>query len=461
MQFEEWIHWNDGQFLQPHHFQYQQRQNMALWQNNRFLSCPYPWGLIEFEVDEDSLAAGRVVVKRFSAVLGDGTSLSMPGNCLLQPLDLLETLKKNPNEITVYLALPHWSEFEANLVESDSPQQSGPPERRRYIPQKKRLRDENTGSNEITLITRRLNARLSADPEDGKDAQIMPVLKLNVLSHDKTERALEINDKYFPPAIILDPASSLYGILQGLLADIRRCRDKALDILTSLNFKNDNMSGYNAYTVLRLKTLNVYEQRISSLLASGNLNPYSMYLELTSLLCELIAYDPINSIRSIKRYDHDDSAPAFLEIIKDIRSFILKEGSIDFICLAFKPIDNGRYLYTPIKPEEVFRTKSAYLALSSGGEKEAVIKAVEEGDTFKLINPQSKQLRIRGIKLAEEAYPPRFLPVLAKTLWFKLDLAESSRTWREITDEGGMVVDYVPGIFPGLELSLYLSLGDA
>jgi len=454
MLFEELLHWNDGQFLQPHHFQYFQRQNMAFLHSDRLLSSPYPWGLFDCEVDDDSLAAGRVVVKRFSAIMEDGTPLSMPGNCLLPPLDLAETLKKNPNEITIYLALPHWSEFEANLAAEDDSAQ------RRFTAQKKKLRDENTGDNEITLITRRLNVRLTADPQDGKDAQILPILKLNVLSHDKTARALEINDKYFPPYIILSAKSALYGILQGLLADLRRCRDKAVDILTGLNFKNEDLSGYNAYTVLRLKTMNVYEQRFSALFAAGNVTPFALYLELSSLLCELMAYDPLNSIRGIKRYDHDDSAPAFLEIIKDIRSFILREGSADFIRLDFKPIEDGRYLHCPIKHEEVFRTENAYLALQSGGAKDAVIKAVEEGDTFKLINPQSKRLRIRGVKLTEEPYPPRFLPVVPNTLWFKLDLKESSRVWREITDEGGMVVDFVAGIFPGLELSLYLTLGD-
>ena len=453
MQFEELLHWNDGQFLQPHHFQYLQRQNMALLQSNRVLSSPYPWGLIDFEVDDDSLAAGRVVVKRFSAIMGDGAPLSMPGNCLLSPLDLGETLKGGASEITVYLALPHWSEFEANLAEEGA-------ERRRFGPQRKQVRDENTGDNGITVVTRRLNARLTADSGDGKDAALMPVLKLNVLSHDKAERALEVNDKYFPPYILLSAESTLYGILQGLLADLRRCRDKALDILTGLNFKNEQLSGYNAYTVLRLKTLSVYEQRISSLMASGNTSPFDIYLELSSLLLELAAYDPINSIRGIRRYDHDDSAPIFLELIKDIRSFILREGSVDYIRLDFKPLEEGRYLYTAIKPEEIFRTESAYLALKSSGEKDAAVKAVEEGDTFKLINPQSKQLRIRGIKLSEEPYPPRFLPVLPNTLWFKLDLGESSRVWREITDEGGMVVDYVASIFPGLELSLYLKVGD-
>ncbi len=455
MRFEELLHWIDGQFLQPHHFQYFQRQNLAFMQNNRVLSIPYPWGLIDFEVDEDSLAAGRLVVRRFSAIMGDGTALSMPGNCLLSPLDLTETLKANPNEITVYIALPHWSEFEANMAEDGVSA-----ERRRFLPQKKQLRDENTGDNEIILITRRLNAWLTTDLADNKDAVIMPVLKLNVLSHDKEERALEINEKYFPPYIIFSAEGALYGIIQGLLADLRRCRNKAIDILTGLNYKNDDLSGRNAYTVLRLKTLNLYEQRITSLTASGSISPYHLYLELSSLLSELMAYDPVNSIQGIKPYNHDDCAPVFLEIIKDIRSFILREGSVDFVRLDFKPIEEGKYLYCPIKPQEVFRTESAYLALQCSGQRDAVVKAVEEGDTFKLINPQSKHLRIRGIKLNEEHYPPRFLPVIPNTRWFKLDLEESSSVWREITDEKGMVVDYVAGIFPGLELSLYLALGD-
>ncbi|MDR2500786.1 MAG: type VI secretion system baseplate subunit TssK [Treponema sp.] len=454
MRFEESPHWNDGQFLQPHHFQYFQRQNREDLKNNRAFSCAYPWGLIDFEIDGDALAAARVAVKRFSAVLGDGTPLSMPGNCQLGVLDLREALERHPGAILVYVALPLWSEFEANLAESP-----GGPEKRRYVSQKKRLRDENSGDNEITLITRRMNARLTTGLDDNKNMQLLPVLKLSVLSHDKAQTALERDDRYFPPFLILTADSPLFGIIQGLIADIRRCRDKALDILTTGNFKNEDLAGYNAYTVLRLKTLNVYEQRLAALLAAGNVSPFDMYLELTSLLAELMAYDPVNSVREIQRYNHEDSAPQFLEIIKDIRSFILQEGGADYIRLDFKSAEDGRCLYTPVRPEELFRAEKAYLALKSGGNKDAAVKAVEEGDTFKLINPQAKQLRIRGVKLTEEPYPPRFLPVLADTLWFKLDIAESARVWREITEEQGMIVDYVPGLFPSLELSLYLAVG--
>ncbi|MDR2521316.1 MAG: type VI secretion system baseplate subunit TssK, partial [Spirochaetaceae bacterium] len=104
-------------------------------------------------------------------------------------------------------------------------------------------------------------------------------------------------------------------------------------------------------------------------------------------------------------------------------------------------------------------TQNAYLALKCGGGRDEVVQAVEEGDTFKMINPQSKQMRIRGVRLTKAPYPPRYLPVLEKTFWFKLDLEESGRVWQEITEEQGIAVDYVPDIFPALELSLYLITG--
>ncbi|MDR0554227.1 MAG: type VI secretion system baseplate subunit TssK, partial [Treponema sp.] len=304
MRFEQLLHWNDGQFLQPHHFQYFQRQIMDYLSGGRAFSLPYPWGLVDFEIDGDALAGARVVVKRFSAIMKDGTAISMPGNCLLSPLDLGEILDKNPAEITVYAALPLWSELQANLVENTTA-----PENRRFIPHKQRARDENSGDNEITLITRLMNARLTTDFDDNKDMTLLPLARLSVLSHDKTRRALEVNENFFPPSITLGSGSPLRGLIEGLIADIRRCRDKAQDDLVSLNFKNEQLSGYNAYTVLRLKTLNVYEQRLSSLLGAGNVPPFDLYLELTSLLSELMAYDPVNSVREIRRYDHDDSAP--------------------------------------------------------------------------------------------------------------------------------------------------------
>ena len=460
MKYDELLHWSDGQFLQPHHFQYFQQQIGAYIRQNRAFSLPYPYGLMDFELDLDALSGSRVVVKRFSALMPSGQELSMPGNCVLPPLDLAPILEQNPNELTISIALPRWSEFDANLVEDDNPA-----EKRRYLPQKKRLRDENSGDNEITLVTRRLNIRLTTNLDDNKDMELLLLMKLSVLSHDRSVNALAINEKYIPPFLQITQDNPLIGIITGLLVDVRRCRDKALDVLSSSRAVSEaDASGEAASVDLsgiqRFRILNIYEIRLSALLETGQISPYAFYLELITFLAELMAMDPANSIDGIPRYTHEDSGPQFNTVIKDIRSFLLAGGSADYRRLDFSPIENGAYLFTRIRVEDLLGMEKVYLAVKSSAEPGAVISALETGDTFKLINPASKTMRVRGIRLTAERYPPRYLPILKDTLWFNLNLKESSTVWREIREEQGMIIDYAPNLFPSLEVTLYITLGN-
>jgi type VI secretion system ImpJ/VasE family protein len=450
MRFEELLHWNDGQFLQPHHFQYLQRVNSDYIRLNRRFSLSYPYGLIDFELETDALSGVRVSVKRLSAVMSDGLELSMPGNCTLSPLDLSAALEENPNEITVYLAVPHWSEYEANLAEG-----TGNAGKRLFLSQKRRVREENSGDNEIALITRKINARLVTNFDNSTDMQTLPILKLNVTSHGVTEGAVALNEKYIPPFMMLSADCPLLNMVNNLLADMRRCRDKAIDTLTAERFGPEQFTGTNAYTALRLRTLNLYDIRLVSLLVPGQRSPFDLYLELASLLAELMSFDPVNSIREIRRYAHEDLGPVFTELLKDIRSFILASGGVGYIKLDFSLIDGG-YLFAPIRTEDISSVQEAYLAVYAEAEERTVIKALEAGDTFKLISPGSKNVRARGIKLGETPYPPRFLPVLRGTIWFRLELDESARVWREVCEERGMLIDYAAGLFPGLEAALYV-----
>jgi predicted component of type VI protein secretion system len=122
MRFDQFLHWNSGQFLQPHHFQYFQRVGAQYNRLNRHFSLPYADGLIDFELDAEALNGARVVVKHFSAIMNDGLELSEPGNCILKPLDLAEALKSYPAELVISIAVPYWSELEANLTDDSRPE---------------------------------------------------------------------------------------------------------------------------------------------------------------------------------------------------------------------------------------------------------------------------------------------------------------------------------------------------
>jgi type VI secretion system ImpJ/VasE family protein len=457
MRFEELLHWNDGQFLQPHHFQYQQRIIADYARLNRSLLLPYSYGLMDFQLDLDALGGGQVSVKRFSAVMGNGLELSMPGNCVLKPLDLSEALTKNPSSLRIYVAVSHWAEFEANLADEGASQ-----EKKLYLPQKKRVRDENSGDNEITLITRRINARLVSDQDDTKDMQLLPVLRLNVLTQDTSQEQVKADDKFIPPFLKLTADNPLFNMALALLADVRRCREKQQATLTEASPREDAFSRSDALedarSLLLLRTLNYYHLRLGSLLQDGFITPFALYLELAAFLSELMGINPSTGIREIRRYNHDDCLPVFTELFKDIRSFIRSEGGAGYVRLNFTPMERGAYLYTPIKTEDIADVHEIYLAVNTTAEKEGVIEALEQGDTFKLINPQARSMRIRGMKLTGMRYPPRFLPILEGTLWFRLDLAESAKVWRDMCEEKGMVIDYVRNLFPGLETSLFITM---
>ncbi|MDR2632717.1 MAG: type VI secretion system baseplate subunit TssK [Treponema sp.] len=458
MRFEELLHWNDGQFLQPHHFQYQQRIVSAYIRLNRSFSLPFAYGLLDFDLDREALDGGRVAVRRFSAVMPDGLELSMPGNCVLKPLDLSEALKENPAILTVYLASPYWSEFEANLADEENPK-----EKKLYLTQKKLVRDENAGDNEITLITRRINARLVTDREDTKDMQLLPVLKLNVLTRETSQPLIKVDEKYLPPFMMLTAEDPLFNMAAGLMADLRRCKDKLQTTVSTRKRGDETFSRSDALddarSLLLLRTLNFYNLRLASLLVDGFISPFTLYLELASFLAELMGLNPENGILEIQRYDHDDRMPVFTVLFKDIRSFIQSEGGAGYVKLNFVSItEGGDYFFAPIKTEDIADVSEIYLAIRTSAESEEVVRSLEQGDTFKLISPRAKSLRTRGMKLVWTRYPPRFLPVLDGTLWFRLDLSESSKVWRDMCAEKGMLIDYVPQSLPDLELSLFITV---
>jgi type VI secretion system ImpJ/VasE family protein len=419
---------------------------------NRTFSLPFPYGLYDFELDLEALSGSRITVRRFSAIMPDGLEISEPGNCILKPLDLTETLKKFPAEITVYIATPNWSELEANLaVDSEA-------EKKLYLPKETRVRDENNGGNEISLITRKINARLLTDLDDSKDMQLLPVLKLQAVSYDTAEAKLSIDANYIPPFVLLTSDCPLMDEALGLLFDLRRTRDKLFHTLSTIKFQAENFSGIDAYNVFQLKVLNLYESRLSTLLVSGAISPFDLYVELTSLRAELSALHPANELREIKRYQHDDYALAFREIIGDIRALISAEGGANYIKRDFISIEDGNFLYAELRTEDIVRASEVYLAIHADMEDWDIIKALELGDNFKLMSPRGKQVRARGVKLTEMRYPPRFLPVLPRTLWFKLQLEESAKVWQEMCEDKGIVIDWAHNLFPGLETALFITV---
>ena len=450
MRIDEEINWSEGLFLQPHHLQRMQHNLLQGVRLGRSLMMPYAYGLIDFELDENALAAARAVVRRFSAVMPGGEELSMPGNVSLSALDLTEELKTRPTSITLSLALPSWSEFDANLSED------GAASKRLYVSRDEKVRDENTGDNEIDVSLRRYNARLTTDLRDNNDLELLPVARIRVVYRDQSEPKLELDRAFIPPFLVLGSDCALTGLTEELVAQIKSRRAKIYRDIAAAGYTTESLSGAMLYDILQLKTLIARGGIISELVAT-RCSPFTLYLALKELAGELLALQPMRVLPDLK-YVHLDCGPVFIELFTCIRALILAEGVSSYVKVDLERLPTGAGGLFRLKDEHFVAADEYYLSVRCAGNPRRIVTAVENGDNFKLVGPSGKGLRTRGIKLSEVRYPPRFLPALHDAIWFRLECEESTRIWADVRDERAILLDWAAEVFPDLDATLYVTM---
>ena len=99
------VHWHEGMFIRPQHFQTAQRYWAHLVERSEQWDVHYNWGLRHIDLDLDALANYRGVVRALKARLRDGTLVSVPEDGELPELDLKAAFER-AQAATLFLALP-------------------------------------------------------------------------------------------------------------------------------------------------------------------------------------------------------------------------------------------------------------------------------------------------------------------------------------------------------------------
>src|SRR4051812_45954590 len=94
------VHWHEGMFLRPHHFQAAQRHLAQLETRGQKWDVHYNWGLRSIELDLDALANYRCVVRGVQARLRDGSAVAIPEDGLVPAVELKEAFEQ-ANFVTV------------------------------------------------------------------------------------------------------------------------------------------------------------------------------------------------------------------------------------------------------------------------------------------------------------------------------------------------------------------------
>src|SRR5262249_16161743 len=153
MRFWPEIHWSEGQFLRPHHFQAAFRQIETQRVGLAGAIHPYSWGFASLELPADSGQGSPLGIRGGELLLPSGTSGKGPGNGVVDQRDFKKEFDQSPGAMPVYFGVPELQRVRANVV---NPGEAVDGRNPRYAIDLKEVNDENTGENPQQIEVRRL-----------------------------------------------------------------------------------------------------------------------------------------------------------------------------------------------------------------------------------------------------------------------------------------------------------------
>jgi type VI secretion system ImpJ/VasE family protein len=458
MKYQKTIHWHEGLFLQPHHMQYLQNEQSNLRRNNSKTFHYFPFGLSELELSDNSLENSIIAIEKLTAIMPSGIELSIPGNATVKSLQVnKDESSSDGDKLTVYLAIPLWSPNEPNTVidkNTDCNENN-----RLYKIDNILCNDENTGKNPQPVLVRDINAFLTVEPEKYTDIEFIPILKIDYKSYTTNQKELILYHNYAPPCLSVWASKHLKNYLDYFLEKLLSYRKKLLASLQNTGYNTEALSGTILDNILRLRTINVYAARLSSLLPLITTSPFHIYLELRGLLGELAGLFPLRDFYDVPEYDHLDCRESIDATILNISSLITEEYIFTYFKIPFLYDDKHKCTIASLTEEHLIKGKEYYFAVKSTEKINEVIKEIEAGDIIKLTAPDGKNSRTRGIKVAEVRIPPATLPALQSVVWFKLEKTTNIKAWEKVRSAQKIALFYTENKLPVIEsISLFITV---
>lgn len=306
------VHWHEGMFLSPQHFQAADRHLRRNLREVEDWFHSFDWGVRSIAFDAHAIANFVVVLQSCEARFKDGTRLSLGEGLDVPPLTIdLRPALTGPGETTVFIAVPSF-QLGAKNVEA-TPTAHGP----RYWIDSDECDDENTGSDPLLIQFRRPRARLLHSGDDPTGYETLPLFRVRRSAKDDALPRFDLSR--VPPLLSLDAWPWLREQVQSLSyqihGKIEQLADQAVD--RGLSFRGQDTG--DGERLLKLAALNEADPPLRAMVFTPGFTPLSVYVELCRIAGRLALFLPERRPPSLPAYEHENLGGVFLELIDKIR----------------------------------------------------------------------------------------------------------------------------------------------
>jgi type VI secretion system protein ImpJ len=435
--------WREGMFLQPHHFQQQDRYLEHFVEQRCSALRPFPWGFAELKLDEQMLGLGKISIASARGVLPDGMPFNMPAeDDLPAPLTVPDTAK----DALVSLALPIRRAGMEEVDPADAPESAA-----RFTVKEYEARDNLAGiDNRTTVQVGKLRMRLGLDKQF---TDAYTVLRLAQVREKRADGRVVLDEDFIPPCLDCRASTRLTAFTNEVLGLLHH-RGQAL--ASRVDPTHSGVGQIRDY--LLLQVVNRFEPWFAHLAEVPGLHPESLYQIGLALAGELATFARDgNRPAKFPAYSHDKLKETFLPLIADLRKSLSVVFELNAISI---PIEERRYgVRVAVVPNrELLKNASFVLAANAQMPTEVLRQRFPNQVT---VGPGEKiselvATHMPGIYLRPLPVAPRQIPFHSGYSYFELD--RSSDFWKQMENSAGFAF-HIGGEFPGLALEFWAVRG--
>ena len=201
MDLEKLLHWRQGLFLQPQHFQLLER-------SFRSLLAPYQthlvsefWGVGQMSVNGAALGTGSFEIGHGDFLFPDGTFVSLPSNAVIAPRTFVDAWVEGGKPLTVYVGLKNWNSAGENVAVVEKLGDTASVNTRFVSPADgEEVKDLHSGgpAGRVDRLYYLMKIFYETEREQLGDYGLIPVAQLERMGDE-----IRLSERFFPPALSL------------------------------------------------------------------------------------------------------------------------------------------------------------------------------------------------------------------------------------------------------------------
>ena len=299
------VHWSEGLFLRPHHFQAMERASAERLAITFAAVDPCSYGVVWLELDAAALANRTVALRRCQARLRDGTMVWLEQgeepdrSDLREACGQLESLTTAVGDalevidtVRVYLAVPRFAPTSANVAPP------GEPDHSRELVVRQAVQDDTSGGNDQEVEFRRLNVQLKLSTEDLSGFELLPIAQIRRAGN--REAAPELDSTYFPPMLAVDAWPPLgLNIIRGTYDLVSRKAELLSEQAVSRQVGFSSSEPGDLDRLIMLSKLLEAKAALRVVAFAPGIHPRDAYRELCRVAGQLSVFEPSRSLEEL------------------------------------------------------------------------------------------------------------------------------------------------------------------